>query len=379
MCPSGPPLTTIDMSLSGQHSNFPQKQQPQHVAKNSSASVFDEEFCSFAFPGGSTYKYLLPSTQEAIFNAELVNIYAPEKESCVSLIKGQWTPEEDRELKKLVNDYGTQNWSRLAEKLDGRDARQCRERWFYHLQPGIKEGSWSEEEERILVKMHAKIGNRWSEIAKSIQGRTDSAIKNHWNGTISRQNSRKNYKRKICSNGKPQSCILENYIKRITPKSTTHNINTSTASLTTTPSSSASATHSHFSLAQSVPVTNEKSSSPLLARLDDEMLLVQNILKEPLVNVESYSLGYYQTNGDSNPNPNSQKMYFGESLIPTKTLIPSNNLDSDIHLSDFENGNNSSYVIQNQSMDLQMENQNSSEGNEDMDLTQLVCSALFFQ
>lgn len=49
-------------------------------------------------------------------------------------------------------------WSVVASRLPGRIGKQCRERWFNHLDPSIKKGEWSPEEDRIVFG--AQVGLR---------------------------------------------------------------------------------------------------------------------------------------------------------------------------------------------------------------------------
>ncbi|MED6220763.1 hypothetical protein PIB30_048029 [Stylosanthes scabra] len=97
------------------------------------------------------------------------------------IIKGQWTPEEDSALKALVKEYGPKKWSEIAKHFKGRIGKQCRERWLGHLRPNIRKGPWSKEEDMMLIKLHKEIGNKWAEIARRMEGRSDNSVKNHWN------------------------------------------------------------------------------------------------------------------------------------------------------------------------------------------------------
>lgn len=118
----------------------------------------------------------------------------------------KWTPEEDKKILELVSKYGTGNWILIAQQIEGKNGKQCRERWTNNLNPELNFSNWTAQEDQTIMTIYQFVGSKWAEIAKFLPGRSANATKNRFRSitrqievdSLSLKNSSKSIKRPRC-------------------------------------------------------------------------------------------------------------------------------------------------------------------------------------
>lgn len=102
--------------------------------------------------------------------------------------KGAWSKQEDQKLIDYIRKHGEGCWRTLPQAAGLlRCGKSCRLRWINYLRPDLKRGNFAEDEDDLIIKLHALLGNRWSLIAGRLPGRTDNEVKNYWNSHLRRK------------------------------------------------------------------------------------------------------------------------------------------------------------------------------------------------
>nr|AEC32975.1 transcription factor MYB2 [Fagopyrum tataricum] len=111
--------------------------------------------------------------------------------------RGAWTAMEDKLLTDYIKLNGYAHWRNIPKKAGlNRCGKSCRLRWLNYLNPDIKRGNITADEEDLIIRLHKLLGNRWSLIAGRLPGRTDNEIKNYWNTNLRRKTQPNNLDQK---------------------------------------------------------------------------------------------------------------------------------------------------------------------------------------
>jgi hypothetical protein len=85
--------------------------------------------------------------------------------------KKKFSPEQDQGIRELVGDQNFPNWGAIAEQIEGKDARQCPERYQHYLAPHVCAEPWTPAEDERLRGLHRVHGNDWARIAACMHAR----------------------------------------------------------------------------------------------------------------------------------------------------------------------------------------------------------------
>jgi hypothetical protein len=91
----------------------------------------------------------------------------------------KWTPEEDAKVIAGVREIG-KDWLRVATLVPGRTNDQCCRRWIHKLNPDIKSGKWTEEEDEKLTDAVTQFGSNWGQVSALVPGRTNAQCSARW-------------------------------------------------------------------------------------------------------------------------------------------------------------------------------------------------------
>lgn len=102
------------------------------------------------------------------------------------IIKGSWKKDEDVKILDMVAKYG-KSWSKISKLLGTRNGKQIRDRFINVLDPEIKKGKFTEEEDLALVQLFRSLGPKWATISKFFPNRTADMIKNRFHSSIKKR------------------------------------------------------------------------------------------------------------------------------------------------------------------------------------------------
>lgn len=61
-----------------------------------------------------------------------------------------------------------------------RTGKQARERYYSYLDPSLKKGGWTHQEDKLLMKIYKQVGKKWFHMTKYLNGRNENSIKSRF-------------------------------------------------------------------------------------------------------------------------------------------------------------------------------------------------------
>jgi len=106
--------------------------------------------------------------------------------------KGTWSAKEDDQLRQIVSKCDCKDghaWELASEGMGfTRNSKQCRERWTNFLDPRLRLGPWTADEDECLLRLHSKFGNAWKKFTSILIGRSAERIRRHFTSLDRRRN-----------------------------------------------------------------------------------------------------------------------------------------------------------------------------------------------
>lgn len=102
-----------------------------------------------------------------------------------SLRRGKWTPEEDEQLLKSYEKHGPL-WQQISMEVKGRTEHQCLKRYLEVIDPALSNRlkRWTLEEDLLLIKKVEEHGTKWRTIAAAFDARPSLTCRNRWRNLL---------------------------------------------------------------------------------------------------------------------------------------------------------------------------------------------------
>jgi len=137
------------------------------------------------------------------FNKDYKKCYSRYRQINPNLKKGYWTNDEEEKLKGLVNIYG-KKWSKISKKLGTRSGKQIRHHYINITESLNNKLKFTQEDRNKLIELHKLHGSNWQLIATFFNGRTADNLKSKFY----------NYKKEKKVESNLNATTIEKFIKK---------------------------------------------------------------------------------------------------------------------------------------------------------------------